>query len=73
MALGSTHPLRKCVSEILPVDKGGRYLRLTILPYSLAYCLEIWVLQTLGYLRACARIALPYSAFISAHSCPRIH
>jgi len=34
--------------------KGGRCVRLTILPPSCADCLEIWELQPPGTLRACA-------------------
>jgi hypothetical protein len=38
------------------VGKGGRYIRLKILPPLFADCVEIWETQTPGKLRACSML-----------------
>jgi hypothetical protein len=40
MALGSTQPLTEMRTRNLPGGKGGRRIKLTILPSSVRYCLE---------------------------------
>jgi hypothetical protein len=59
MALGSTQPLTEMSTRNISwgVGKGGRFLRLAILPRSNVECLEIWEPQPSGTLRACPGIA----------------
>jgi hypothetical protein len=62
MALRSTQPLnRNEYQEYFLGDKGGQCVRLTTLPPSCADCLAIWKPQPPGTIRACPRIALPYT------------
>ena len=56
MALGSTQPLMEMSIRSISWGeggKGGRCVRLTILPPSWADCLEIWKPQPPGTLQAC--------------------
>ena len=51
MALGSIHSLTEMIPGILPDNKGGRCVGLT-LPLSCADCLKIWEPQSPETLRA---------------------
>jgi len=53
MALGSTQPLTKMSTRNISWGKGGLCVRMTTLPPSYADCLEIWVPEPPGTLRAC--------------------
>jgi hypothetical protein len=54
MALRSTQPLREMSARNISWGaKGARCVRLTTLPPSRAYCLDIWEPQPAGTLRAC--------------------
>jgi hypothetical protein len=59
MVLGSTQPLTETSTRNISWGKGGRCLRVTTLPTPCADCLEIWVPQPPGTLRACQGLSKP--------------
>jgi hypothetical protein len=53
MALGLTQPLTEMSTNNIFGYKGGRCVRLTTLPPSCVFCLDIWEPQPPATLRAC--------------------
>ena len=60
VTLVSTQPLTEMSTRNIYWGKGGRCIRLTLLPPSCADCLEIWKPQSPGNPKTCTGIALAY-------------
>ena len=68
MVLGSSHPLTEMRTRSISWGKGGRYVRLTILPPSCAAVMKsvkLNLLEPSGPLQACNWTALPLVVFNS--------
>ena len=73
MALGLTQPLTEMSTRNKLGSKGGRCVGLTILPSSVAECLEIWKPQTPGILRACNGIVfIEVTVCVVHYKCPKM-